>query len=44
MSEEFLSNSQVRGNALKLAKRMFDDGLRPDVIYVPLLQPRTPKA
>ena len=31
MSGEFLSNSQVRGNALKLAKRIFDDAFRPDV-------------
>ena len=36
MNKEFLSNSQVRNNALKLAKRIFDDGFRPDVIYVPL--------
>lgn len=36
MNKEFLSGRLVRNNALKLAKRIFDDGFRPDVIYVPL--------
>jgi len=36
MSKEFLPYDQVRNDALKLAKRIFDDGFMPDVIYVPL--------
>ena len=36
MSKEFLPYDQVRNHALKLAKRIFDDGFMPDVIYVPL--------
>lgn len=36
MNKEFLSGRLVRNNALKLAKRIFDDGFRPDVIYVSL--------
>jgi len=36
MSKEFLPYSMVRNDALKLAKRIFDDGFMPDVIYIPL--------
>ena len=36
MSKEFLSYNMVRNDALKLAKRIFDDGFMPDIIYVPL--------
>ena len=36
MSKEFLPYDKVRNDALKLAKRIFDDGFMPDVIYVPL--------
>jgi len=36
MNKEFLPYITVRNNALKLAKRVFDDGFMPDVIYVPL--------
>ena len=34
--KEFLPYNFVRNNALKLAKRIYDDGFMPDVIYVPL--------
>jgi len=36
VSKEFLPYSMVRNDALKLAKRIFDDGFMPDVIYIPL--------
>lgn len=36
MKKEFLSYDVVRNNALRLAKRIFEDGFTPDVIYVPL--------
>lgn len=36
MNKEFLPYDQIRNNALKLAKRIYDDGFKPDVIYVPL--------
>ncbi|MCG8452451.1 MAG: phosphoribosyltransferase [Spirochaetales bacterium] len=36
MKKEFIPYNQVRNNALKLAKRIYDDGFIPDVIYVPL--------
>jgi len=36
MSKEFLPYNLVRNDALKLAKRIFDDGFMPDIIYVPL--------
>ncbi len=36
MSKEFLPYDLVRNHALKLAKRIYDDGFMPDVIYVPL--------
>jgi hypoxanthine phosphoribosyltransferase len=36
MNKEFLPYNVIRNNALKLAKRVFDDGFMPDVIYVPL--------
>jgi hypoxanthine phosphoribosyltransferase len=32
----FLSYNTIRNDALKLAKRIFDEGFIPDVIYVPL--------
>jgi hypoxanthine phosphoribosyltransferase len=36
MNKEFLPYNAIRNNALKLAKRVYDDGFMPDVIYVPL--------
>ena len=36
MSKEFLEQHRVRDNALKLARRIHDDGFVPDVIYVSL--------
>ncbi len=36
MSKEFLTYDKVRNDALKLAKRIYEDGFMPDVIYVPL--------
>ena len=36
MTKEFLSYEDVRNNALKLAKKIYEDGFMPDVIYVPL--------
>jgi len=36
LKKEFLPYEVVRNNALKLAKRIFEDGFSPDVIYVPL--------
>ncbi len=36
MTKEFLPYQDVRNHALKLAKRVYDDGFMPDVIYVPL--------
>jgi len=36
MKKEFLPYSMVRNDALKLAKRIWDDGFMPDVIYIPL--------
>lgn len=36
MPKEFLSQSTVRDNAFKLARRIRDDGFIPDVIYVSL--------
>ncbi len=34
--KEFIPYESVRNHALKLAKRIYDDGFIPDVIYVPL--------
>ncbi|MDR0908873.1 MAG: phosphoribosyltransferase [Spirochaetaceae bacterium] len=36
MKKEFLPYDVVRNNALKLAKRIYDEGFVPDVIYVSL--------
>ena len=36
MSKDFLPYNEVRNHALKLAKRIYDDGFMPDIIYVPL--------
>jgi hypoxanthine phosphoribosyltransferase len=36
VSKKFLTYIKVRNDALKLAKRIYDDGFMPDVIYVPL--------
>lgn len=36
MNKIFLSYNTIRNDALKLAKRIYDDGFIPDVIYVPL--------
>lgn len=36
MSKLFLPYSTVRNDALKLAKRIYDDDFMPDIIYVPL--------
>lgn len=36
MGKEYLSYDTVRNNALKLARRIHDDGFVPDVIYVSL--------
>lgn len=36
MAKEFLSQTMVRDNALKLARRIESDGFTPDVIYVSL--------
>ncbi len=36
MNKEFLPYNDIRNHALKLAKRIYDDGFFPDVIYVPL--------
>lgn len=36
MSKDFLPYDEVRNHALIMAKRMYDDGFIPDVIYVPL--------
>ncbi|MDR1506997.1 MAG: phosphoribosyltransferase [Treponema sp.] len=36
MRKEFISYDTVRDNALKLARRIFNDGFIPDVIYVSL--------
>ena len=36
MTKEFLPYSIVRNDALKLAKRIYEDGFMPDVIYIPL--------
>jgi len=36
LKKEFVPYEMVRNNALKLAKRIFEDGFEPDVIYVPL--------
>jgi len=36
LNKEFLSYEEIRNNALRLAKRIFEDGFTPDVIYVPL--------
>jgi len=36
MNKEFLPYSTVRNDALKLARRIYEDGFMPDVIYIPL--------
>ncbi|OQX29869.1 MAG: phosphoribosyl transferase [Spirochaeta sp. LUC14_002_19_P3] len=36
MKKDFISADTVRNNALQLAKRIYDDGFIPDIIYVSL--------
>ena len=36
MRKEFLPYTVVRNNALKMAKRIYDDGFVPDIIYCSL--------
>jgi hypoxanthine phosphoribosyltransferase len=36
MSKRFIPYNTIRNDALKLAKKIYDDGFMPDVIYVPL--------